>query len=221
MCIKSAGDDCASNPVQQLSSEDETESDYPPPAAKRVALEASQPLFTDVAQVIGSRHLSASTRHSLLSNHFRSNAKYNFPNGSTGTGRSFQLQWLQSFLWLVYSKQTDCGFCFPCVLFAPRDYHGSNPGVLVTRPLTNFKMALEMLHKHTDKMQHKVAIVQAEEFERYMSNQQPDIQQRMSKSLAERISMNHQKLSSIMKTILFCGQQNIALRGHQDSVLDN
>ena len=48
----------ASNPVQQLSSKDETESDDPPPAAKRVALdEASQPLFTDVAQVIGShRH---------------------------------------------------------------------------------------------------------------------------------------------------------------------
>ena len=49
MVINSAGDDCASNPVQQLSSEDETESDDPPPAAKHVALEASQPLFTDVA----------------------------------------------------------------------------------------------------------------------------------------------------------------------------
>ena len=46
MGINSAGDDCASNPVQQLSSEDETESDAPPPAAKRVALEASRPLFT-------------------------------------------------------------------------------------------------------------------------------------------------------------------------------
>ena len=53
-----------------------------------------------------------------------------------------------------------------------------------------------------------------------MSAQQLDIQQRMSKSLVETISMNHQKLSSIMKTILFCGQQNIALRGHRDSALD-
>ena len=214
MGINSAGDDCASNPVQQLSSEDETESDDPPPAAKRVALdEASQPLFTDVSQVIGSHHLSASTRHSLLNHHFRPDANYNFPKGSTGTGRSFQLQWLQSFLWLVYSKQTDGGFCLPCILFAPSGYHGSNPGVLVTRPLTNFKKALEMLHKHTDKEHHKVAIVRAEEFERSMSGQQPVIQQRMSKSLAERILTNRQKLSSIMKTILFCGRQNIALRG--------
>ena len=90
----------------------------------------------------------------------------------------------------------------------------------MTRPLTNFKKALEMLHKHTDKEHHKVAIVQAEEFERSMSGQQPDIQQRMSKSLAERISTNRQKLSSIMKTILFCGRQNIALHGHRDSALD-
>ena len=203
-----------------MSSEDKTESDDPPPAAKRVALdEASQPLFTDVAQVIGSHHLSASTRHSLLNHHFRPDANYNFPKDSTGTGRSFQLQWLQSFPWLVYSKQTDGGFCLPCVLFAPSGYHGSNPGVLVTRPLTNFKKALEMLHKHTDKEHHKVAIVRAEEFERSMSGQQPDIQQRMSKSLAERISTNRQKLS-IMKTILFCGRQNIALRGHRDSALD-
>ena len=37
--INSAGDDCAPNPIQQLSSEDETESDDPPPAAKRVALD--------------------------------------------------------------------------------------------------------------------------------------------------------------------------------------
>ena len=90
----------------------------------------------------------------------------------------------------------------------------------MTRPLTNFKKALEMLHKHTDKEHHKVAIVRAEEFERSMSGQQPDIQQKMSKSLAERISANRQKLSSIMKTILFCGRQNIALRGHRDSALD-
>ena len=82
MGINSAGDNCASNPVQQLSSEDETESDDPPPAAKRVALEASEPLFTNVAQVIGSHYLSASTRHSLLNHHFRPcRCEVQFPKG--------------------------------------------------------------------------------------------------------------------------------------------
>ena len=127
-----------------------------------------------------------------------------FPKGSKG--RTFQFQWLKSFTWLVYSKQTNGGFCLPYILFAPSGYCGSYPGVLVTHPLTNFKKALEMLRKYTDKEHHKVAVVWAEEFQKSMSGQQLDIQQRMSKSLAETISMNRQKLSSIMKTILFCGQ---------------
>ena len=91
---------------------------------------------------------------------------------------------------------------------------------MVCCPLTNFRKALETLRKHLDKEHHKAAIVCAEKFERSMSGQQPDIQQMLSKSLADRISTNRQKLSSIMKTIVFCGWQNIALCGHRDSVLD-
>ena len=179
----------------------------------------SQPLFTDIAQVIGSHSLCADTKYVLMTNHFQPDINYPFPKGSTG--RSFQFQWLQSFPWLVYSKQADGGFCLPCVLFAPgHGYHGSNPGVLGCRPLTNFRKALETLRKHLDKEHHKAAIVCAEKFERSMSGQQPDIQQMLSKSLADRISTNCQKLSSIMKTIVFCGRQNIALRGHRDSALD-
>ena len=46
----------------------------------------------------------------------------------------------------------------------------------VRHPLINFKKALEMLHKHSNKEHHKVAIVHAEEFERSMSGQKPEIQ---------------------------------------------
>ncbi len=57
----------------------------------------------------------------------------------------------------------------------------SNPGVLVSHAITNFKKALETLHKHTDKEYHKAAIVQADEFKVSMSGQQPNIQQRLSR----------------------------------------
>ena len=75
----------------------------------------------------------------------------------------------------------------------------------MSRLLTVFKKALEMLRKHGDKEHHKSAIVRAEEFKRSMSGQQPNIQQRLTKSLADRISNNRQKLESIMKTIVLCG----------------
>ena len=38
--------------------------------------------------------------------------------------------------------------------------------------------------------------------------------------MADRVASNCQKLSSIFKTILLCGQQNIALRGHRDNATD-
>ena len=53
-----------------------------------------------------------------------------------------------------------------------------------------------------------------------MSDQQLDIPQRLSKSLTDQILINCQKLASIMKTVIFSGQQNIALRDHRDSALD-
>ena len=93
--------------------------------------EASQPLLNDIAQVIDSHSLTANTKHSLMTNHFRPDVNYIFPKGSTG--HSFQFQWFLSFPWLVYCKQADGGFCLPCILFASgQGYHGSNPGVLVS-----------------------------------------------------------------------------------------
>ena len=42
---------------------------------------------------------------------------------------------------LVFSKQENGSFCLPCVLFATSGYHGSDPGVLVSHPLTAFTKA--------------------------------------------------------------------------------
>ena len=89
--------------------------------------------------------------------------------------------------------------------------------MLVSHALTNFKRCYA---NHASKDHHKAAIVKAEEIKRSMSDQQPDIQQRLSKALADRITSNRQKLSSTMKTIVLCGRPNIALCGHRDSALD-
>ena len=90
----------------------------------------------------------------------------------------------------------------------------------MNRPLKAVNKAMETLRKHADKEHHKAAIVRAEEFKKSMSHQQPNIQQRLSKSLSDRIANNRGKLKSIIKTIVLCGRQNIALRGHRDNTLD-
>ena len=53
-----------------------------------------------------------------------------------------------------------------------------------------------------------------------MKNIQPDILCRINQTISDRIYSNRQKLASIIKTILLCGRQNIALLGHRDSATD-
>ena len=53
-----------------------------------------------------------------------------------------------------------------------------------------------------------------------MTHQQIDVRSKLSQAMADRIVSNRLKLSSIFKTIVLCGRQNIALRGHCDDATD-
>ena len=142
-----------------------------PPTKKACGAECG-----DIASYIGkSQQLSDAVRYQLLVSHFRPNATFKFPRNANG--RSFQFRWLQQHPWLCYSKQENGGVCLPCVLFASGGYHGSDPGILVRRPLTSFAKALEAFRKHAATAHHKFAIVRADDFKKVMENQQPAIQQ--------------------------------------------
>ena len=197
---------------------DINESDAPPPK-KRALIRAPETECGDVANYLGkSLQLPDAVKYQLLVNHFRPGATYKFPRSTNG--RSFQYSWLQQYPWLSYSKQENGGICLPCVLFASSGYHGSDPGILVRRPLISFTKALESFRKHAAKEYHKFAVVQADNFRKVMENWQPDIQQRINQATADRVSSNSQKLASILKVIVLCGRQNIALCGHHDNITD-
>lgn len=192
---------------------DSDKSDCVPPQTKRVC----EPECGDVANYRDkSQQLSDADRYQLLVNHFRPSAIYKFPKSANG--RSFQYSWLLRYPWLCYSQQKNSGLCFPCVLFASGIYHGSDPGILMCRPLTSFGKALELFHKHAAMCHHKFTVVRADDFKKVMENQQPAIQQQISKRMADTVALNGQKLASILKVIVLCGRQNIALRGHHDNI---
>ena len=141
-----------------------------------------------------------------------------FPKGKDS--RAFQHKWLRQFSWLVYSSQENGGFCLPCVLFATGGYHNSDPRVPVSKPLTNFKKALDILRNHVRKEHHLNSIVHRDDFLKVMSHQQPSISSVLNQTTANQIAQNRLKLASIIKTIVLCGQQNISLRGHRDNLND-
>ena len=99
-----------------------------------------------------------SFKYELLANPFQPGVDYKFPKSTTGRALSFQYRWLQLHPWLAYSEHDNGGFCTPCVLFATSGNHGSDPGILVRRPLVSFSKALEVFSKHTIK-DHHMAVV--------------------------------------------------------------
>ncbi len=94
---------------------------------------------------------------------------------------------------------------------------GVDLGVLVSRPLTNFKKALEELKVHDTKCTNCEAVTKADHFMKVMQSQQKAVHHQINAAMAERVNTNRQRPVPIVKTVLFCGRQNIALRGHLDS----
>ena len=50
-----------------------------------------------------------------------------------------------------------------------------------------------------------------------MKSKQKSIGEHPNSALASQVQRNREKLYSIVKTILFCGRQNTAIRGHRES----
>ena len=155
-------------------------------------------------------------KYSLIVNHYTPSATAVFP--SNNDGRRFQFAWLAQFQWLRYSKYGNGGYCLPCVLFARSV--GADLGVLVTKPLINFRKALEILRVHAERMYHKTAVVSLESFQNVMTNAQQSVAHQLNIASQQQITSNRLKLRSIVETILLCGRQNIPLRGHRDGIYD-
>lgn len=150
---------------------------------------------------------SDSERLWVLRNAFRPDAAYKYPaKEEYGKKRSFQHAWIGQFPWLCYSIEENGGYCVHCVLFAKRHF---NLGQLVTSPMTNFTRAKVTLSQAS----HRMASEDANDFINRVDRGGPGVSQLIQNEASAR---NRLKLKSIIKTIVFRGNQMIALRGHRE-----
>ena len=129
-----------------------------------------------------------------------------------GRNRHFRFQWLRNHSWLAYSPSEDGGYCIPCVLFATDK---TNLGQLVNTPLTNFARAATTLSEHAKQSTHLKSVTAMAEAELRFRHSAPSIVQQLSSQTSQILSQNREKLTSIIKTVVFCAKQNISLRGHR------
>lgn len=131
----------------------------------------------------------------------------------------FQLSWLTSFPWLAYSPSEDAAYCRICVSFVKKNIgkggHQST-NFLVQNGFRSWKKALEKFKEHQDKNYHKDAMEDALNFKMVYENKKEDIVNELDKSRKRQQIENRQKLMPIIRAVLLCGRQGLALRGDRD-----
>jgi len=167
---------------------------------------------SDITKYI-SQSLSDEDRFCLLTDYYTPSSDFSFP----GTvfhkkNRRFQKKWLESFKWLVYSPSVDGAFCRCCALFAK----GDNLGRFVTAPYKNWNNATTDMGVHQTLKYHTEAMKSADDFTSIMKEEKMDIKCQLDSNAEKQILINRQVLTSVMKTVLFCGKQGLALRGDND-----
>ena len=193
-------------------------------STEQLAAAEIEPLLSDFVNYVGSaQSLNSAERLSALQDHFKPDKRYNFPTHTEyRKQRSFRYCWLEQHDWLVYSPSQHGAYCKICVLFGSDsgDKNASKLDKLVKSPVTFWTTAAQKFSEHELRSEvHKTAALKADNFLKVMHSQMEPIDQQLQSALATQIAENKLKLYSIIKTIIFCGRQNISLRGHREDDL--
>ena len=177
----------------------------------------------DISRAVG-KALSADDRYNFIANKFNAPA-YVFPKSQHKTHkRCFQSQWLEAYPGLTYSPQNDAAYCLPCVLFNTSEERGC----LVTSGLKNWKDARTSCDGHfkdkrKDKSKgargyqsHMTSMERYHQFLKVHEEGKANVIVRLEKDAEKKVEFNKKILASVFKSIVFCGKQGIALRGHRD-----
>ena len=88
--------------------------------------------------------------------------------------------------------------------------------ILITKPLTNWKDAREILLGHAALNYHVQAEAKLNEFARLYKQPSSRIQNLLTAEAQATVQRNRAVLTSVAKCVEWCGRQGIALRGHRD-----
>lgn len=114
----------------------------------------------------------------------------------------------------------DSVYCKPCWLFfhegIGKGAH-QNPGKLVSVGFRDWKKARESFKKHMEIEYHKTCVLQATSFLKISTGEQLDIASQLDSQRTKEIAENRTAIEPIIRTILFCAEQELPLRGDHDS----
>ena len=130
--------------------------------------------------------------------------------------RQFHPEWLSSFPWLHYSKHSDGTFCRACAFFAPDSIKGQTLRSFVTKPFNKWIKMTAKATAHSKQRYHQVSMIRMDEFVRRYCTPSQSIDVLVNSVAKQRLLDNECVIESLLKTVIFCGRQGLAFRGHSD-----
>ncbi|XP_045169561.1 uncharacterized protein LOC123532237 [Mercenaria mercenaria] len=170
--------------------------------------------FLDIGTIDVTRRLrmSDSMKMSTLISRFepsRSWVKPKSTHGKSGAARRdpdlvFDTE---NYPYLRYSPSVNGVFCAPCFVF------NSSENTLVAKPLVDWSNVSRIIGMHKKSPDHNNAMTKADKFMKICQNQEKSVVEFGSNAYRNKVEKNKKALTSIVKTIVLLGKQNIAFRG--------
>ena len=120
---------------------------------------------------------------------------------------------------MAYSNIYNGAFCKWCVVFAPQTVSRSAkpPGLLVSGSQCNCKKAKEHYNNHQNCHYHKLCAAMFDNLVQTDADKSRDVRNALNSSRQKSVEENRNRLSHIIRTVEFCGRQEIPLWGHRDA----
>ena len=129
--------------------------------------------------------------------------------------RQFQPTWLKQHPWLHYSAHEDGAYCRACVFFAPQHVHGQECGHFVNKPFKSWIKMSQKANGHAKLHYHLAAMSQMSEFLARYENPSMAIGTVLDTESQQIMNSNHKVIESLLKIVMLCGKQGLALHGHR------
>lgn len=183
---------------------------------------------SDIGSHVGQKNVDDFTKAKLLEHHWKPPPNYVFPHNvviKNGKERKkfAQRSHLEKFHWLVLSHKDQGLYCVYCALFASSSEGGYQKNTslkrLVREPLKKFDDLLGetgALSVHERNQYHRWAVEAGKSFLKTFHNPAFEVVNQVCVQREAQVKENRDRLRPIISTIIFCGRQNISLRGHRD-----
>ena len=123
---------------------------------------------------------------------------------------------MKQYPWLHYSKHVDGVFCRARAFFGPDKVGGQSPGQFVRKPFNTWVKKTHAMNAHAALEYHANSLTKMSEFVTRYENPTLTVATQLSTQLQKQMEDKTKVIESILRIVMLCGKQGLALRGHRD-----